>query len=186
MRVVVVGAGIAGLAAAFRLDERARRDGTPLELTVLEAGERAGGHATTVRDAGWLIEAGPHAFVHRASEPRVMELVQALGLEPELIEPSPLARRRYVFHRGRLRQVPGSPFALIGSDALSARGKLRLMLEPWAPAAREGGEETVADFARRRLGDEVARVLVDPVMAGISAGDSGRLSASASFPALVE
>jgi oxygen-dependent protoporphyrinogen oxidase len=185
MKVAVVGAGITGLTAAFRLREGARRAGRPLELTVLEAAERPGGHARTLREDGFLVEAGPNGFLDRDGQPEPIELIRSLGIESRLIEARPAARRRFVFHRGRLRRVPDSPPALASSNALSLRGKLRVLLEPWARSAPDV-EETVASFARRRFGGEAADVLVDAAISGISAGDSRRLSMAASFPMLVE
>ena len=88
--------------------------------------------------------------------------------------------------RGRMRRVPDSPVALLTTDALSIAGRLRVLAEPWARSAPAGVEETVHDFARRRIGGEAADALVDPAIAGISAGDSRALSVAASFPAMVE
>lgn len=185
-RVAVVGGGIAGLTAAFHLREGARRSGRGLEVVVLEAEPRAGGHAWTLREDGFLVELGPNGFLEREREPEALELVRLLGIESHLVEARRAARRRFVLHRGRLRRVPDSPVALFGSNALSARGKLRLLMEPWAPAPPAAGEESVLEFARRRIGREAAEVLVDAAVAGISAGDSRALSAEAAFPRMVE
>ncbi len=186
MRAIVVGAGIAGLTAAYRLLEGARRRGRLLEVAVLEAGDRPGGHAWTLRDDGYLIEAGPNAFLHRPRESHVLELARELGLESRLLEARPAAKRRFVLLGGRLHRAPDSPPALIASGALTPAGKLRLLLEPWAKPAPRGAEETVYEFARRRIGREAAERLVDAAVAGISAGDSRRLSVEAAFPLMVE
>ena len=186
MRVAIVGGGVAGLAAGFRLSEQARRAGTPPALTVIESATRAGGHATTIHEDGFLVETGPNAFLDRPREPEARELARALGLEARLIEASPAARKRYVLLGGRLRRAPDGPLTLLGSGALSPAGKLRLALEPWARRAPPGVEETVFDFARRRIGTEAAKNLVDAAVAGVSAGDSRRLSVDAAFPMMVE
>ncbi|HEY3215032.1 MAG TPA: protoporphyrinogen oxidase [Candidatus Eisenbacteria bacterium] len=184
MRVVVVGAGITGLAAAWWLIRGAPAG---VELEVLEAEARAGGHAWTRREDGFVVEAGPNGFLHRPDEPQVLELVRELGMESRLIEARPAARRRFVRRGGRLHRAPDGPHTLIASRALSAAGKLRLLREPWvAPAAAGAAEETVFEFARRRVGVEVAEALVDAAVAGISAGDSRRLSVAAAFPRMVE
>ena len=185
MRVAVVGAGISGLAAAFRLQDGAARRGVPLELTVLEANPRPGGHAWTTREDGFLVEGGPNGFLDRAREPQAMNLVRDLGIESRLIEARPAANRRYVLLRGKLHRAPEAPPTLISSGILSPAGKLRLLLEPWARPAG-AGEETVYEFARRRIGAEAAEVLVDAAVAGISAGDSRRLSVAAAFPLMIE
>src|SRR5262249_3880093 len=88
--------------------------------------------------------------------------------------------------RGRLGAIPDSPPALLASSALTLRGKLRVLMEPFARRAPAGGEESVFEFARRRLGDEAAEVLVDAAVAGISAGDSHALALRAAFPRLAE
>jgi protoporphyrinogen/coproporphyrinogen III oxidase len=185
-RVVVIGGGITGLTAGFRLAEEARRSRLALDLTVLESAAHAGGHATTMRDDGFLVEAGPNGFLDRPREPQVTELARALGIGARLIEARPAARKRFVLLRGRLRRAPDSPPTLLQSDVLSPLGKLRLMLEPLARAARNGAEESVFDFARRRIGREAAEVLVDAAVAGISAGDSRRLSVAHAFPLMIE
>lgn len=183
-RVVVVGGGITGLTAAFTLQEEARRLDAPLALTVLDALPRPGGHAQTRREDGFLVEAGPNGFLDRGPHARV--LVDALGLGPRLVEARPEAKRRFILRGGRLCQVPDSPATLFTSPALSWRAKLRLMCEPFAPGPPSGVEETVFQFASRRIGREAADLLVDAAVSGISAGDSRRLSVSAQFPLMVE
>jgi oxygen-dependent protoporphyrinogen oxidase len=184
--VAVVGGGVAGLAAAHRLVAGVRGAGRSLDLAVLEAAPRAGGHAWTTREQGFLVEAGPNAWLARSEDRHLAELVRELGLESRRISASAVARRRYVFLRGRLQRAPDSPFSLLASGALSWSAKLRILLEPWSRPARRGVEETVHAFARRHFGAEAAENLVDAAVAGVTAGDSRRLSAEASFPRLVE
>jgi protoporphyrinogen/coproporphyrinogen III oxidase len=186
VRIAIVGAGISGLAAAFRLRECARRLAIPLDLTVLEAEPRVGGHAVTLESQGFLVETGPNAFLDRHEGHHSLALAQALGLSGELIEASSTASRRFIVHGGRLRRVPEAPPTLITSDLLSPAGKARMLLEPWAKAPPAGVEETVFDFAARRMGRQAAERLVDTAIAGISAGDSRELSASAAFPLMIE
>jgi oxygen-dependent protoporphyrinogen oxidase len=182
-RVIVIGGGIVGLTAAFRLRERAPR-GT--EVVLLEGSDQPGGHVRTVREDGFVVEAGPNGFLSRASEPEPLALIADLGLTRSLIEARPAARRRFVAHGGGLRRVPDSPAVLLASDALTAGGKLRLLMEPLARRAPGGAEESVYEFARRRVGREVAEVLVDTAVAGISAGDSRELAVAAAFPLMIE
>ena len=180
MRTIVIGGGITGLVVAHRL----RQQGGSGPVTLLEARDRCGGHATTIRDKGFVVEAGPNGFLAREGEPEPMALVRELGLEDSLIEASGAARRRFVLRGGKLRLVPSSPVSLFASDVLSPFGKLRLMLEPLVPPAAPNGPETVYEFARRRIGREAADHLVDAAVAGISAGDSRALDLEAAFPAL--
>ena len=182
-RVVVVGAGATGLAAAVTLADKAARAGIPLALRVIEAAARVGGHVQSTCVDGFVVEAGPNGFLNR--EPETLTLIEMLGLTSRLIEARSEAKRRYIVRDGGLRQVPNGPATLVTSPALSWRGKLRLLGEPFA-AGPPPGEESVHDFATRRLGAEVADVLVDAAVGGITAGDSRRLSVAAQFPRLVE
>jgi oxygen-dependent protoporphyrinogen oxidase len=180
-RIVVIGGGISGLVAAHRLSTGAAQH----DVTLVEAEPRCGGHVHTVREDGFLVEAGPNAFLARASEPEPMALVRELGLESALIPANANARRRYVWLRGRLREAPSSPLALFSTDTLSPAGKLRVAVEPFVPKGWRA-DESVHAFATRRLGREAADALVDAAVSGISAGDSRELDAAAAFPALVD
>jgi oxygen-dependent protoporphyrinogen oxidase len=182
-RVVVVGAGATGLAAGVTLADAAASAGVPLALRVLEAAPRVGGHVQSTCVDGFVVEAGPNGFLNR--EPQTLALIERLGLTSRLIETRSDAKRRYIVRDGGLRQVPAGPATLVTSPALSWRGKLRLLGEPFA-AGPPPGEESVHAFATRRLGSEVADVLVDAAVGGITAGDSRRLSVEAQFPRLVE
>lgn len=186
MRIAVVGGGISGLSAAFRLDEAARRRGQSIELTLFEAESRVGGHAATIRDQGFVVETGPNAFLDRDGEHHALRLAEDAGAAAALVQASPAARRRFIAFGGALRRVPESPPALLGTDLLTFAGRLRVMMEPWAREAPAGVDETVFDFAVRRVGREAAERLVDPAVAGITAGDSRALSVADAFPAMVE
>ena len=182
-RVVVVGGGVTGLSLACTLQDEAHRRQAPLSITVLEAGPTAGGHAQTADADGFVIDAGPNGFLSR--EPETLALVDMLGLRDRLVEAAAASRRRYIVRNRRLCLVPDSPAAFLMSPALSWRGKLRLLGEPWAPAP-PGREESVHEFATRRLGGEAADMLVETAVAGICAGDSHCLSVSAQFPLMTE
>jgi oxygen-dependent protoporphyrinogen oxidase len=185
MRIVVIGAGITGLTLGYRLTRRLRQAGRPDEVLVLEAGARPGGHATTIVEDGFLVEAGPNGFLDRYREPQTRELVDELGLKGRLREADPRSKRRFVRIGGRLRLVPLGPPSLLSTDILSPAGKLRLMLEPFIPRSRKS-EETVYEFAARRIGREAAENLVDAAVSGISAGDSRELIVDAAFPVMTE
>ena len=183
-RVVVAGAGITGLAAAFTLREAAAARHTPIDIVVIDAADEAGGHARSISEHGFLVERGPNGFLDRGSE--TLALIDELNLRSRLIESNPAARRRFILAGGKLRRVPESPPALIASDAIGWRGKLRLLREPWASAPPVDRDETVFEFAERRLGREAAETFVDTAVAGISAGDSRTLSVKSQFPVLPE
>jgi protoporphyrinogen/coproporphyrinogen III oxidase len=181
-RVVVAGGGITGLVTAFTLREEAARLGLTIDLCVLDAASEPGGHARTIREDGFVVERGPNGFLDRGAE--TMALIAELSLGDRVVEANQAAKRRFILNRGTLRQVPESPPALITSDAIGWRGKLRLLREPWAAAPPPGLDETVFQFAERRLGREAAETFVDTAVAGISAGDSRALSVRSQFPML--
>jgi oxygen-dependent protoporphyrinogen oxidase len=169
-----VGGGIAGLALGWQL----RRRGVPVE--VLEAAERPGGNIRSEPRGGWLCEWGPNGFLD--NEPATLRLVEALGLRPQLAPSSDLARVRWIVRGGRLRELPTKPPRFLTSDVLSPAGRARVLLEWAQPARRDAADESVFDFARRRIGREAAEVLVDAMVTGVYAGDSHHLSLQAAFP----
>jgi oxygen-dependent protoporphyrinogen oxidase len=158
--VVVVGAGITGLALAHELSRR--------ELThvVLEAQDQPGGVIRSARVEGRVLETGPQ---RTRRVPPVDRLVEQLGLEDELLE-APDDLPLYVYADGDLRRVPTSVGQLLRTDLLSLRGKLRMALEPLTGAARS--DETVADFVTRKLGREAHDRLIGPLYGGIYGSDT--------------
>lgn len=190
-QVVVIGAGITGLAAARELLRASERERRPASVVVLEASARVGGKVRTETVGGTVIETGPDSFV--TLKPEMLELVKELGLEGELIGTAPDATVS-VLKDGRLLPMPAGlqlisptkllPFAF--SPLFSVRAKLRMALEPLLPARRDGADESLADFTRRRLGAEALDVLVAPMLAGIFAGDAERMSVQSTFPQLLE
>lgn len=184
VRVAVIGGGITGLTCAFTLKQEAARLGRAVDISVFEASRDMGGHARSLSDGEWLVEMGPNGFLDR--EPETLALIAELGLDARLVEARPEAKRRFIVRNGRLRLVPDSPLSLVTSNALSWSAKLRLMAEPFAAGPPAGVDETVYEFAKRRIGAEAAELLVDTAVSGISAGNSRLLSVRAQFPMMVE
>jgi protoporphyrinogen/coproporphyrinogen III oxidase len=174
-RVAVVGAGIAGLCAA-----RALRATGRVDVTVLEASDRPGGVLRSQPVDGYLHEHAANGFL--SADDGATALAAQLGVAVE--EASPAARKRWIVSGGALRAVPAGPVDLVRTDLLSWRGKLSALAEPLRPARRGGPDESVADFARRRLGPEVARVVLGPVVTGVFAARADELSLRAAFPKL--
>lgn len=176
MRIGVIGGGISGLSAAYRL----RRAGH--DAVVLEADERVGGKIRSERSDGWLVEHGPNGYLD--SRLAIVRLVRDIGLSTRLCPADTSAEKRYLFVDGALKAVPQSPPAFLRSDILSLPGRMRMLREPFVPPRKAYGDESVYSFASRRVGAEAAEKLVDPLVTGIYAGDVARLSLPAAFPRL--
>jgi oxygen-dependent protoporphyrinogen oxidase len=192
-RVAIVGGGITGLAAAYAAVARGRDSGQEIALTVLERLPRFGGNLVTEHVDGFLLDGGPDSWV--TSKPHATALARDLGLEGALIGTNEATRRYYVAWGGRLHAVPeglvlGVPTRLAPlarSGLFSWRGKARMAMEPFVPARRDDGDddESIADFATRRLGREASERLVAPLLGGISSGDASEISMRAAFPQLL-
>lgn len=180
-QVVIVGAGISGLSLAYRLQQAAPQ----AAINVLEQRERSGGTVWTERRDGFQVEAGPNGFLD--TKPSTLNLCRELALDHELQPASAAAsRNRYLFLQGKLRPLPSGLLSFLRSDLLSWRGKLALLSERFRGPRREGGDESIDAFVRRRAGREAALVLADALVTGIHAGDPSLLSVRATFPRLVE
>jgi oxygen-dependent protoporphyrinogen oxidase len=191
-RIIVVGGGISGLAAAHRILELARERNRAVEILLLESGRRAGGTIATERTDGFLLEGGPDGFI--TEKPWAMELCRRLNLTPRLISTQATHRTVYVVHRGRLQPLPEGFFLLapsrlwpvIGTPIFSWRGKARMALEPVIPRRRGDGDESLAAFVRRRFGKEVLDRAAQPLAGGIYGADPNNLSLAATFPRFLQ
>lgn len=192
-RVVIVGGGITGLAAAYRLLRTGKdASGTPLAVTVLEARPRVGGNIQTERRDGFVIDGGPDAFV--ATRPQALALCKELGLGERLIPTSEKSRKVYIRQGGVQHQLPegvvlGIPtrlWPLVKTRLFSWPAKIRMGLDLILPRRRGGGDESVGAFMRRRLGAEAVDRLAEPLLGGIYAGNVDQLSLRAAFPQLLE
>ena len=179
--VAIVGAGLSGLAVAFRLYQLT----TGVRITVLESRDRTGGNIATLSREGFRVEAGPNGFLD--SKPGMLKLCRDVGLGHRLIAASEGSRKnRFVFLDGKVQKLPGSPLGILSTGLLSVSGKIALLREPFRAKPRAAVEESVAAFARRRFGREAADVFVDALVTGIHAGDPEALSVAAAFPRLVQ
>jgi protoporphyrinogen/coproporphyrinogen III oxidase len=191
MRLVVVGAGISGLAVAHRAVERAREQGRPLELTVLEGADRVGGTIQTEHRDGFLVEGGPDSFL--SEKPWALALCRRLGVEDRLIRTDDSRRRTFVVWDGRLHPLPEgfqllAPTRLaplLASRLFSWPGKLRMACDLVLP---RGGDpdESLGAFVRRRLGREALERVAQPLVAGIYTADPDELSLAATMPRFLE
>ncbi len=182
--IVVIGGGISGLACAYLIRRRLAETEADSRVLVLEKAHRAGGHVRTDAADGFRCEWGPNGFLD--NEPRMLELVEMLGLGSRLLRSDDLARRRFIHRGGALHALPESPAGFLRTGLLGPLSKARVLAEPMVPARRDGEDETVASFGRRRLGRGFTASFLDPMVSGIFAGDIDRLSLRAAFPRMVE
>ncbi|MGE0444801.1 MAG: protoporphyrinogen oxidase [Vicinamibacterales bacterium] len=183
--VAIIGGGISGLSAAYELQCRGRR------VQVLEASERPGGVIQTERFDGWVVDGGPDSLL--VQKPAAVSLCRELGIADRLVS-TLTPRTAYVLRDGRLHAIAEGSFlgfpigagALARSSLFSIAGRLRMAAELFVPRAREGEDESIASFVRRRFGEEAADYLAEPLLAGIHAGDAETLSLRALFPRLVD
>ncbi len=179
-RIVIIGAGLSGLCTAHYLLRNLYDSGKEAEILLLEAYGIPGGKMRTIRQDGFNMEWGPNGFL--TNKPYGMDLVKELGIEDRLARSSDLARKRYIFSDGALQRLPETPQAFFLSRLLSLSGRARIMWEPFAAGPPANVDESLGDFARRRLGPEALEKLIDPMVTGIFAGDPDRMSVRSCFP----
>jgi oxygen-dependent protoporphyrinogen oxidase len=190
--VVIVGGGVTGLATAYFLQKKAREAGRSLRYTLLERAPEVGGKIVTQHVDGFLVEGGPDCFLTR--KPWALALCRELGLSEDLLGTNEAQRRVFVLSRGRLHPLPAGvmlivptrflPFAT--SRLISIPGKLRMGMDLLIPPRQDDGDETLASFVRRRLGQEALEKIAEPLLSGIHVSDPERLSLQSSFPRLMD
>jgi oxygen-dependent protoporphyrinogen oxidase len=174
--IAIVGAGITGLTAAYRLKQRGSR------VVVYEASDRIGGAIKSERRNGYLAELGPNSLATPSAG--VAALLAELGLDSHRVTAAAEARTRYIVRRGRLMRLPMSPAELLTSRLFSNAAKLAIFGEPLLEASDTAVDESVAAFVRRRFNQEVVDYLANPFVAGTFAGDPEQLSVRHALPQL--
>lgn len=191
--IVIIGGGISGLSAAWHLQQQAQSHNLDVSYTVLESSDRWGGKILTEQVDGFdnvpfVIEAGPDSFL--TQKPWALQLARELGLGNRLLGTNDRMRNVYVLHRGKPVMMPDGvtlivptkfmPFAL--SPLISLPGKLRMGMDLFIPPKRDDDDETLAEFIRRRLGNEALDKIAEPMMSGIYNAEAERQSILATFP----
>lgn len=174
---IVLGAGAVGLACASVLAEQG------VDVQVIDPRPAAGGVMQSERVDGYLLERGPNSTLNTSV--RVERWLATLGVADARCFGPKAASKRFILRDGRLCALPTSAGAFLRTPAWSLKGKLRLMAEPLIPRRRATTEEPLADFVRRRLGQEGLDYALDPFVSGVYAGDPARIAIDAAFPMMV-
>lgn len=190
-RITVIGGGIAGLTAAWTLEQK-RRAGADIEWNLIEAEPRAGGKIWTEFADDFLVEHGADSFVY--DKPGMRELIGQFDLEEEILPIDDRARTVFIARGSRLIPLPRGMYLVVPSrllpflrsSLLSLHGRMRVLAEPLTRVPKAPHDESLADFITRHFGREVLARIAEPLMAGIHLADPERLSMQAAFPAMVE
>lgn len=188
MKILIVGAGISGLAAANRLLELGKEKQRDIEITVLESSRHPGGNISTIKHEGMLIEEGPDSFI--TSKPYALNLCNRLGLNEEIIPTSGTNRKTLIYLNGQLTPLPEGFILLaptrigsfISSPVLSPLGKLRALLEVFIPKSDDRSDESLHTFIKRRFGNELFENIAQPLIGGIYTSDPDKLSIKSAVP----
>jgi oxygen-dependent protoporphyrinogen oxidase len=192
MRTAIIGGGIAGLAAAYEL-EQARAAGAEVAYTLYESRDRLGGALSTEVVEGVVLERGPDSFI--SEKPAAAALCRELGLGEALTPSNDAARKTYIVVRNRMVSLPDGLMFLVPTRLIptaltrlfSISTKIRMGLELLLPPRPSGKpDESVAELVRRHFGQEAVDRLADPLLSGIYGGDATQLSARAVLPRMVE
>ena len=185
-RVVIIGGGITGLTAVYYLQKHARDHQLPIDVKLVEASHRVGGKMQTYVKDGYVIERGPDSFLERKES--AGRLIREVGLGDKLINND--TGKSYVLVKDRLHPMPGgsimgipteiAPFITTG--LFSWPGKFRAAGDFFMPRSQAEGDQSLGEFFRRRLGDEVVENLIEPLLSGIYAGDIDNMSLMSTFP----
>jgi oxygen-dependent protoporphyrinogen oxidase len=180
-KVVILGGGISGLAAAWFLEKKGVTD-----IVLLEGTEKVGGKINTLNEDGFLVETAADSFI--TTKPEALELVRELGMEEEIIEPE--TNRFFIYKDGHLLDSPKGLRMLAGVDEkvfrtsrlFSEEGNDRILNERNIPPRMDDGDESFASFITRRFGEEMLHNYAEPLFGGIYATPSNEMSMQATFP----
>jgi oxygen-dependent protoporphyrinogen oxidase len=190
--VAIVGGGISGLATAYSLQEQAAVAGLAIKCTILDASPSWGGKIVTHRIGDLVTEAGPDSFL--SQKPAGLQLIEKLGLNDQVINTNETGKKAFVYSGGRLRELPegmvvirpGQVGPFLKSGLLTVGGLARMGMDLVIPAKHSQQDESLASFFRRRFGRQAFERMMEPLMAGIYAGDAEQMSLKATFPRFLE
>ncbi len=174
--ILVLGAGISGLATAFWLQKNG------FNITILESKNEPGGSMLTIQENGFIVDFGPNSGLE--TTPLIKKLVDAVGLTDEMIYADKAGNKRYILKNNELYALPTGAGAFFKTKLFSTKAKLRLLAEPFIGKSDDGYYQSISDFVIRRLGQEFLDYAINPFVAGVFAGNPDKLSVKSAFPKL--
>lgn len=191
-KVIIIGGGIAGLAAAVHLKAGAKAHGKTVDILLLEKNNRIGGKILTETIDRYLIEGGPDSFL--PEKVWTVNLAKHLGLEPEMLSSNDQFKGTFIYSRKALHSLPEGVMLMVPtmfwpmakSSLITWPGKLRMGMEMFIPKRKERGDESLASFVTRRLGRECLEKIAEPLVAGIHTSNPDNMSVLSTFPRFVE
>jgi protoporphyrinogen/coproporphyrinogen III oxidase len=184
--IVIVGGGITGLSAAYYLQKLIQSQSLPYTFKLIEASEHLGGKIETIKRDGFTIEKGPDSLLER--KPAAIQLTKELGLESEMIHNA--TGQSYILAQNKLHPLPKGTFmgvpkekgALLSSNLLSWKGKIRALNDLVLPKSNVEGDQSLGGFLRARFGNETVDMQISPLLSGIHSGDIDEMSLKATYP----
>lgn len=189
--MAVIGGGISGLSTCYYLNKLSANYGLKIHVNLIEADDRLGGKILTDIEDELVIDGGPDSFF--SQKPWAMELCEELGLSGDLVDANRETRGTFILNHGKLSKLPegtesGMPTKLrpfVSTDLISLPGKFRALMDIVIPRKKNLEDESIGSFMGRRFGKQFLVKIVEPLYAGIYAGDVYHLSAKSSLPSLV-
>lgn len=194
-RIVIIGAGISGLSTAYFLKEQLdKNDINHVEIVLVEKSNHLGGNIRTIKEDGYLIEAGPDSYL--SEKPWALALIKRMGIMEKTLTTNHKFQKTYIYSKKKLHampeglilMVPTKIMPMVHTGLISMFGKIRMGMDLILPRGKSGEDvdESFASFVRRRLGDEAFRKIAEPFIAGVHGGDPEKMSMKASFPKFVK
>jgi len=188
--IVVVGGGITGLSAMYELHKWKRETGAEIRLVLTEAASLLGGKIRTVKQSGFLMEAGADSIVARKIE--TMNLIEELGLKEEIVYNA--TGRSFIYSEGQLKLIPedavfGIPASiesLANSTLVSAEGKVAALKDFYTKNETFTKEDSVGAFLEHFLGTELVEKQIAPVLSGVYSGKLSELTIASTLPYLLD
>jgi len=174
--VIIIGAGISGLSAAWHLQKAG------IDYCLLESSSQPGGYIQTITQNNCILEVGPNSIL---CDQEILDFIKEVGAGEELVEASPVSKSRFILKNGKYQKLPDNPPALIKSDFFSWKTKLKIFTEPFR-RSQPVDQETLDHFFTRRFGKEISDYALNPFVTGIYAGDPKDLLLEETFPTIKE